>query len=713
VSSALVHPHWYRIAELHPTLRGHVAIRRHVVRGEVWYVLSDAVEDRHFRLNPVAYRFVGLCDGKRSVEEVWLLLNDALGEGAPTQAEVVSIIARLSHGNLLRSEALPDVDLMFEQRTIAREQQRWSQLNPLFFRVGLVDPSAWLVPFEPWLTRIFSRTSLVLWCALIVLAGTAAAVNWSELSRQTTEKMNSPSFLLLTWLAYPLIKTLHELGHALAIRRWGGSVRKIGVTLLFFMPVPWVDAAAASAFRLRRQRVVVSAAGMMVEALLGACALGVWLTAEAGSVRDAALAVMLVASVSTLLFNGNPLMRYDGYFILTDLFDLPNLAARSSACWTFLIRRYLFRIDADEPAAAPGERRWLICYSPASLAYRMLVALTVVVWISTYSVPFAGVVALGLLWGFFAKPGIALWRALWQESDDARQARRARRIAYASAALVLSVLFACPFPLRVVAEGVIWLPEDARVRPETDGFIVRTLVADGSNVHTGQVLFELADGELWVEGERLNSRLAQLQAEQYAAFPRQAERAQNLAEEIESVHAALALNETRMQNLHVRAASSGRLVVPREADLAGRYVARGTDIAYILAETTPRVRAVLAQQDVSLISERLRGAEVWRSESAATAPATPSRSTPAATAALPSAALGDRAGGRIVTDPQDRKGVAALEPVFVVDLDLPGGLLERVGGRVEVRFDLGWEPLAGQAWRRLRQTFLSHLSQTG
>ncbi|HNK04194.1 MAG TPA: hypothetical protein PLR94_12615 [Accumulibacter sp.] len=713
MSGALVHPHWYRIAELHPTLRGHVVTRRHVVRGEVWYVLSDPAEDRHFRLNPAAYRFVGLCDGRRSVEEVWHSLNDALGEAAPTQAEVVNIIARLSHGNLLRSEVLPDVDLMFEQRTIAREQQRWSQLNPLFFRVGLLDPSAWLLPFDPWLKRLFSRTALLLWCALLVVAATAAAVNWSELVKQMADRMHSPASLLLTWLAYPLIKTLHELGHALAIRRWGGSVRKIGVTLIFFMPVPWVDAAASAAFPLRRQRLIVSAAGMMVEALLGALALAVWLTAEAGSVREAALAVVLVAGVSTLFFNGNPLMRYDGYFILTDLLDLPNLAARSNAYWTFLIRRHLFRIDADEPATAPGERRWLVCYSPASLIYRVIVALSVVVWLSTYSAPLAGVAALGLIWGFFAKPGIALWRALWQEGDDPRQARRARRIAYASATLVAVALFACPFPLRVVTEGIIWLPEDARVRPETDGFIIRTLVADGSSVSRGQVLFELADAELLVERERLSSRLAQLQAEQYAAFPRQAERAQNLAEEIESVRAALALNETRVQNLQVRAGSSGRLVVPREADLAGRFAARGTDIAYILGETTPRVRAVLAQQDVSLISERLRGAEVWQSESATTARATPGRTTPAATSALPSAALGDRAGGRIVTDPQDRKGVAALEPVFVVDLDLPGQLLERVGARAEVRFDLGWEPLAGQAWRRLRQTFLSHLSQVG
>lgn len=190
-------------------------------------------------------------------------------------------------------------------------------------------------------------------------------------------------------------------------------------------------------------------------------------------------------------------------------------------------------------------------------------------------------------------------------------------------------------------------------------------------------------------------------------------KARNLGEELESVQAALARNETRLQNLVVRAGSAGRLVIPRPEDLPGSFVPRGQEVGYILAESTSRVRAVVSQQDVALVRERMRGAEVWLSEAAASKDSKPERDMPAATVRLPSAALGDRGGGNIAVDAKDEKGETAAEPVFLVELDLPGSRLERVGARAEVRFDLGYEPVAQQAWRRLRQTFLSHFTQTG
>ena len=713
MATSIFHPHWYRVAGLHPSLRGHVVIRRHVVRNQVWYILTDVAEGRHFRLDPMAYRFVGLCDGKRSVDQVWELMSETLGEGAPTQAEAVGILARLSQGDLLRSEALPDVDLMFEDRTTRREQVRWSQLNPLFFRVGLIDPTSWLQTFDPWLTRLFSRSTLALWFGVVLLAGFLATMNWQGLADHTAQRTASPLFLLLTWLVYPFIKALHELGHALAIRRWGGAVKKIGVTLLLLMPVPWVDASASSAFRFRSHRLVVSAAGIMVELFLAALALLLWLAIEPGTVRDGALAVMLIAGVSTLFFNGNPLMRYDGYFIFADAIDVPNLAPRSTGYWADLIRHKLLGMQVETQPLARGERGWLLFYAPASLAYRVVIALAIVLWLSAYSALLAGAGAAALLWGFFVKPGIGLFRSVRQGTDDPRQMRRARRIALATAALLAVGLFVLPLPLRIVTDGLIWLPENARVRPETDGFVVRALVAGGTAVAPGQVLLELADPDLLAERDRLNARLAQFQGEQYGILIREPERASNLAEEIESVQAELRLNDARLMNLQVRAGSAGRLVIPRESDLPGRFVPRGTEVGYILGDTTPRIRALLAQQDVSLVTERLRGAEVWSSERAIAYTATPGRDTPAATRRLPSPALGDRGGGRIVTDPKDDKGLAAVEPLFVVDLDLPGAVLERVGARVEVRFDLGFEPLAQQLWRRLRQAFLSQLSHTG
>jgi putative peptide zinc metalloprotease protein len=713
VESPLLHPHWYRVADLHPRLRGHVTIRRQVVRGQVWYVLTDPADGRHFRLNPMAYRFVGLCDGKRSVAEVWEHMTEALGEDAPSQADVVDILARLSEGDLLQTEVLPDVDVMFENRSVRRDKQRWSQLNPLFFRIGLFDPSPWLHPFDRWLGRLFGTASLAIWLGLVLLAIPIAAMHWPDLAQHARARASSPQFLVLAWLVYPLVKALHELGHALAIRRWGGEVRKVGITLLILMPIPWVDASSASAFRFRGQRLVVSAAGIMVELALATLALFLWLLLEPGLARDVMLAVMLIAGVSTLFFNGNPLMRYDGYFILSDAIDLPNLALRSTNHWTWLIKHRLLGLEAEAPITAHGERAWLYAYAPASLIYRGLISVAIFGWLSGVSAPLALVAGFILAWTFFIQPGLGLYKAIWRGSDDSRASRRARRLAtFGGVALVLGAL-ALPLPHHLIADGVVWLPDNARVRPETAGFVAEVLVPDGARVEAGQAIMTLRDPDLVTEREQLQARLEQHLSEQYGALPRALEKARDLAEKIESVQAALRLNETRLGQLTLRAGRAGQLVLPRPSDLPGRFLARGADVGYILSDTPGSVRLVLPQRDVDLARERLRAAKVWLVDSWESVDARPVRAAPAATLQLPSAALGDHGGGAVATDAKDEKGVTAQEPVFLFDLELPGTLPDRVGARVEARLDLGFEPIAARVWRRARQMFLSQSGVAG
>ena len=713
MEASIFHPYWYRVADLHPRLRGHVTVRRQVVRDETWHVLSDPADGRSFRLDPVAYRFVGLCDGQRSVRQVWEHLSEAMGDHAPSQAEVVDILARLSDGGLLQTEVLPDVDAMFENRSVRKAKQRWSQINPLFFRVDLIDPTRYLRVFEPWLPFLFSRGALLLWLAVVLTTGVLAAMNAGALAVQAAERLASPMFLLMTWTTYAVVKTLHELSHALAIRRWGGQVRKVGVTLAMLLPIPWVDASASAGFRFPHQRLVVSAAGIMAELFLSALAMLLWLSVEHGWVSDVAMAVMLIGSVSTLLFNGNPLMRYDGYFILVDALDLPNLAQRSTSQWTYLIKRYLLGRPESRPIPARGERIWLLCYGPASLIYRFVILTAIVVWLSGISAVLASVVGAAMAWTFFVLPGAHLLRGLLGEGDGPREARRSRRIAMVAALALAALIFAVPLPLRIVADGLVWLPDNARVRPETDGFVVRLLAEDGAAVAPGQPLLELRDEELLSERDRLSAQLAKLQSEQYGMLMREPTRARNLVEEVESLQAAIALNATRIENLTIRAGTAGRLVILRQDDLPGRFIPRGADVGFILADTAPRLRAILPQQDVDLVRERMRGAEAWLSESASVHPLRGGRNTPAATTRLPSRALGDRGGGAVPTESKDADGLTAHDPVFLVDFDVPDLRLARVGARAQVRFDLGYEPLVERIWRRLRQTFLSQFVRTG
>ncbi|MFZ5483093.1 MAG: biotin/lipoyl-binding protein [Pseudomonadota bacterium] len=709
MEAGYLNPHWYRVAELHPRLKPHVQVRRQVVRGQRWHVLHEPVEGRHFRLNPGAYAFVGLCDGRLSVREIWDHLVETMGEAAPSQTEAIGILTRLSEGGVLQAEAIPDVDLLFERQAERRERQRWSQLNPFFFRAALFDPRPYLGPIERVFRPLMRGPALLAWLALMGLALTLVLLNGAALAEHARSAAKSPLFLLTTWAVYPFIKLIHELGHALVIRRFGGDTRMVGVSLFLLMPVPWVDARDVSGFSSRGQRFLVSAAGIMVELALAALALLVWLAAEPGLVRDAALAVMLVAAVSTVLFNGNPLLRYDGYFMLCDAIDLPNLGPRSAQYWLYLAERHVLRQTLAAPATAPGERKWLLLYGPLSFAYRVFILVTLVYWAAGVSFTFALAAGLLLWWSMFIQPGRALLLQFLRRARAPGQRRQARRAAVAGLVLVGLLVFALPLPHRVVADAMVWLPDQARVRPGVDGFVETVLVADGARVEPGQPLIQLHDPQRLAEREQKAARLTQVQGRLYANLGRDHELTARLVEEIRALEADLADHDARIDRLIVRAEIAGRLVLPWPADLPGRHVARGEEVAYILPDGDARVRAVVDQADIGQTLARLRGVEVWLADGRRWVDARWSGEQPAATQRLPSPALGELGGGRIPLDPVAGDGVTARAPHFLIDLSLPGVALPRVGARAQARFDLGYEPLAWQLGRRLKQSFLGRV----
>ena len=169
----------------------------------------------------------------------------------------------------------------------------------------------------------------------------------------------------------------------LAVKRWGGEVHEMGIMLLVFMPLPYVDASSSSVFRDKHKRMLVGAAGILTELFLAAIATFVWFAVETGTVRDIAYDVMLIGGISTLLFNGNPLLRFDGYYVLADAIEIPNLAQRANRYYGYLIQRYLFaRADVSSPVSAPGERSWFLFYGPASAVYRLFILATIVLFLA-------------------------------------------------------------------------------------------------------------------------------------------------------------------------------------------------------------------------------------------------------------------------------------------------------------------------------------------
>src|SRR5262245_39039768 len=239
---------WYRVAGPHPRLRSHVRVSRHVYRGQVWYLLQDQSCGRHHRVDETAFHFIGRMDGLRSTDEIWHSLLNQLRERTPTQDETIELLCQLSDNDLLQCEITPNVAELFRRRFEKDRKRRLAMLNPLAFKVPLFDPDKLLDRLLPLTRVLFHPAALALWIVVVLLGLLSAGVHWRGVCAYASVHMATPRFLLLLWLCYPFIKAVHELGHGLAVKAWGGEVRETGISLLLLVPVPFVDASAASSF---------------------------------------------------------------------------------------------------------------------------------------------------------------------------------------------------------------------------------------------------------------------------------------------------------------------------------------------------------------------------------------------------------------------------------------------------------------------------------
>jgi putative peptide zinc metalloprotease protein len=361
MSEALLSSSWYRVAPLQPRLRSHARLHRMRYGGELWYLLQDPVTGRVHRFTPAARFLMAAMNGQRSVQELWELANRQLGDDAPAQDEVIRMLGQLHGADLLQSDATPDVMELFERgRRQEAATRRRSWINPMAWRLHLCDPDRFLNAVRPAVDLLWSRWGGLLWLAVVLPALLLVPSHWPELSGNFSDRVLATHNLLLLWLVFPLIKALHEFGHAAAVKRGGGEVHDVGVVMLVLVPVPYVEASASTVFRSKAARAVVGASGMAVELFVAAIAFYFWLMLEPSLLRSALFNVMLVAGVSTILFNGNPLLRYDAYYIASDLLDLPNLANRASRWWGWLLDRHAFGVpDADPPEEGLRDQAWL------------------------------------------------------------------------------------------------------------------------------------------------------------------------------------------------------------------------------------------------------------------------------------------------------------------------------------------------------------------
>ena len=705
----LFSPSWYRVAGLRPSLRAHAEIHRQQFRGQTWYVVEDRVGERFHRFSPAAYQVIGLMDGRRTVDALWHLACERLGDEAPTQGDLVSLLSQLHAADLLQTERAPDTAELVQRAQRQRRHRVVSQLTSfLSWRVPLVDPERFLERLMPLARRLAGWFGALLWLAVVGPAALVLAMHWRDFTHGAIDQLMSVQNLAAFWLLFVALKTLHELGHAVLTKVYGGEVHDMGLMFMVFNPVPYVDASSAWKFPETWRRVAVGAGGMLVELFVAGLATLVWVAAEPGIVRTLAFDAIVIAGLSTVVFNANPLLRFDGYYMLSDWLEIPNLNRRANRYVGYLCQRYLFGASSDRPLTAPGERAWFVGYAVASGLYRLVVMAAILLLLGRIHFYFALVAGSAAVAMWVVVPAVRGVVHLLTSATLRGVRVRAIAVTTATVATVVALVGFTPLPHRSRAEGVIWLPEDSLVRAPAEGFVASIVAVPGARVRRGQVLFTLRDEPLETRVTELEARRRELRARYDGYAPAERVKAQIVADELAYTERDLADARRRVAELTAVAAAEGTFVVAAPENLPGRLVKRGELVGYVVEPRTMTVRAVVPQADIALVRHRTLAVHARLAERPdVSVPGVVRRVVPGATAHLPATALGANGGGTVAVDLRDETGVKTLERVFQVDVELQQRpRYVNVGGRAYLRFDHGHAPLAQQWYRQLRQLFL-------
>jgi len=537
--------------------------------------------------------------------------------------------------------------------------------------------------------------------------------HWAELTNNLSDRVLAGSNVVLLWFTYPLVKAVHEWAHGMAVKAWGGQVREIGLMFIVFTPVPYVDATSSYRFPSKWARAIVAAAGILAELLLGALAVYVWSMAESGLVRALAFNVILIACVSTVLVNGNPLMRYDGYFIACDLLEMPNLAQRATQYWAYLFDRYAFAArDAQPPMEARGERIILVVYGAIAPVYRLLISIGIIWFVASEYLFIGTLMALAVAWFSLVMP---VWKG-WKHLREGPGLVRRRDVAMRRTLLALLVVVAffglVPLPFNAVVQGVVWLPDEAIVRAEVAGHIVQVHSEAGQPVARDAPLLRLESLTLATEAATAMAAVAQTEAQLRKAEVDDVVRAASFRHELAARQARLGEALRRTAALDVKAGVASRWVPAAPTELAGRYVKRGEVLGFLVNGPSDLVRVAVSQEDRDLIGSRLRAVSVRLTHSPEEVlDAEVRRHVPGGEFDLVSPALGTSGGGDIAVDPAQQGGMRSLTRAFDIEVRLARASSSAVfGDRAYVRFNLGTMPLAWQWFLRLRQVFLAQLS---
>ncbi len=656
------------------------------------WLLHDPAGNRYFRLGPEAVDMLRFVDG-RSAAEVSAATNRRFGHNL-TAEDAGALFSFLRAHHLVEADAAQIESFrkrgLSQPGTISRLLRGY-----ISFRVPLVRPDAFLTRTLP-AVRWLGHPVMLGLLGLMALAGFWLAARQAEVFLATAVSFLSPQGAALYLAVLVGVKAAHELGHAYAAKAHGLRVPTIGVAFIVFWPIAYTDTTDAWKLTRRSARAKIAVAGIAVEMALAACALFFWNITPDGPLRDVLFVTATSIWLLSLIVNLNPLMRFDGYFLLADVLRMPNLEPRAHAMGRWKLRESLFGLGDTRPEIG---RSWLIPYAYAIWAWRFVlfgsIALAVyLLFPKALGVPLAVIE----IYYFIARPffhEIGGWgKRLPEMSLNGITIRNLLLL------LLVLALLLVPWRTRIHAPA-IWVPDSA-VLYASEGARIGMIAPAGSRVEANAPVIQLLNPALDHEIAQTRRRLSTLQLEAEALGVDNLRRARSLVvqAELQASRSALASLEQRRSRLSIEAPIHGR--VDHEApDLAtGQWVAGDTALATVVGATS-RLTAYVPETEVARLRE---GSRAWVVAEDGLRPPIAARIidiAPDVTAALPSPLLASSHGGAIDVRRGDGGTYTPIRALYAVRLEPEDGQSSERALRTRAVFDASPQSIGAALWGRL------------
>lgn len=710
MSKRTFYDQWHRIAELRVGLRPGVNVRLHHYRSDAWYVYYEAAHCGFFRARPDTHALIMEITPGRMLNDIWRSHAAKSPKTAPGQQDFFELISALYSANLIYVEGGVSETHILERALGKKKKPLPARISELLFlRIPMWDPEPFLRRNLAAIKIFYSWPAILLVAMTLVWAGVEFVLNRDRAFSQSSEILQLGNLIPL-YIAIFVTHFFHEMSHAALTKYYGGHVRTMGVMLLMLTPLPYADLTSVWNFRDKWHRAMVGAAGMYAD--LFACALATifWAYSPPGALNEITLNLMFVTAVYTFVFNANPLMRFDGYYILSDLVEIPNLHTAAKAQFNALFStRFLKEQEKPNDIVSTRRRVFMIGFFITSNIYRIMIMVGIVFFVADQYFGLGLLAAFALAYNAFIAPVAKALKPL-KSPHFLRKHRLKLTVSFALAAVVLAAVVFLPVPDNRRLDGIIEARERVRVFVPVNGQLVTTALRTGDQVAQGDVIAVLGNSELSLQRDGMSARLLGAQTRRAQAISSGALELAAIEQELATVVESLSFVKEQLQDLTIRAPIDGIWISNQLVGQTGNWISRGTEIGAVLNNDSYIFQGVLRQEsadgiggmgplDVSVKIEGRRG----ETHNVANL-----QILPYSRRELPSVALSPLAGGSNAISTEDPQAANAIERFFLITADLDqhsNGIVALHGRSGWLRMSLPHKPIAAQSWRAIQQFF--------